>query len=155
MKITLILTGKTTSADIKSICADYQKRINHYCKMEEVVIESGLKSADTKKVKDKEGELILKKIIPGDYVILLDDKGKEFTSTQFAAYLEGLFNQSLKNICFVAGGAYGFSDELYKRANAKLSLSKMTFSHQIVRAIFSEQLYRAFTIINNEPYHHE
>ncbi len=123
--------------------------------MEEVVIESGLKSADTKKVKDKEGELILKKIIPGDYVILLDDKGKEFTSTQFAAYLEGLFNQSLKNICFVAGGAYGFSDELYKRANAKLSLSKMTFSHQIVRAIFSEQLYRAFTIINNEPYHHE
>ena len=123
--------------------------------MEEVVIESGLKSADTKKVKDKEGELILKKIIPGDYVILLDDKGKEFTSTQFAAYLEGLFNQSLKNICFVAGGAYGFSDELYKRANAKLSLSKMTISHQIVRDIFSEQLYRAFTIINNEPYHHE
>ncbi len=155
MKITLILIGKTTSTDVKSICADYQKRISHYCKMEELVIETGLKSADTKKVKDKEGELILKKIVTGDYVILLDDKGKEFTSTQFASYLEGLFNQSLKNICFVVGGAYGFSDELYKRANAKLSLSKMTFSHQIVRAIFAEQLYRAFTIINNEPYHHE
>ncbi len=155
MKITLILIGKTTSTDVKSICADYQKRISHYCKMEELVIETGLKSADTKKVKDKEGELILKKIVTGDYVIRLDDKGKEFTSTQFASYLEGLFNQSLKNICFVVGGAYGFSDELYKRANAKLSLSKMTFSHQIVRAIFAEQLYRAFTIINNEPYHHE
>ena len=155
MKITLILIGKTTSTDVKSICADYQKRISHYCKMEELVIETGLKSADTKKGKDKDGELILKKIVTGDYVILLDDKGKEFTSTQFASYLEGLFNQSLKNICFVVGGAYGFSDELYKRANAKLSLSKMTFSHQIVRAIFAEQLYRAFTIINNEPYHHE
>lgn len=155
MKITLILVGKTTSQDIKSICADYHKRIGHYCKMEELVIETGLKSADNKKIKDKEGELILKKVIPADYVILLDDKGKELTSTQFAAYLEGLFNQSLKNICFVVGGAYGFSDDLYKRANAKLSLSKMTFSHQIVRAIFAEQLYRAFTIINNEPYHHQ
>ena len=155
MKITLILVGKTSSADIKSICLDYQKRISHYTKMEEVVIENGLKSADTKKVKEKEGELILKKIAPGDYVILLDDKGKEYTSTQFAGYLEGLFNQSLKNICFVVGGAYGFSDELYKRSSAKLSLSKMTFSHQIVRAIFAEQLYRAFTIINNEPYHHQ
>ena len=155
MKITLILVGKTSSADVKSICADYLKRINHYTKMEEVVIENSIKSADTKKVKEKEGELILKKIVPGDFVILLDDKGKEFTSPQFASYLEGLFNQSLKNICFVVGGAYGFSDELYKRSNAKLSLSKMTFSHQIVRAIFAEQLYRAFTIINNEPYHHQ
>jgi 23S rRNA (pseudouridine1915-N3)-methyltransferase len=156
MKITLILIGKTTSADVKSICADYSKRINHYVKMEEVIIENtSVKASDTNKVKEKEGELILKKLIPGDYVILLDDKGKEYTSTQFATYLEGLFNQSLKNICFVVGGAYGFSDALYKRANAKLSLSKMTFSHQIVRAIFAEQLYRAFTIINNEPYHHQ
>ena len=155
MKITLILVGKTTSADIKNICADYKKRINHYVKMEEVVIENTVKASDTGKIKDKEGELILKKITAGDYVILLDDKGKEYTSTQFASYLEGLFNQSLKNICFVVGGAYGFSDELYKRANGKLSLSKMTFSHQIVRAIFAEQLYRAFTIMHNEPYHHQ
>lgn len=155
MKITLLLVGKTNSADIKSICADYYKRISHYTKMEEVVIENNLKSTDTKKVKDKEGELILKKIVPGDYVILLDDKGKEYTSPQMAAYLESLFNQSLKNIIFIVGGAYGFSDDLYKRANARLSLSKMTFSHQIVRAIFAEQLYRAFTIINNEPYHHQ
>lgn len=155
MKITLILVGKTSSADVKSICNDYHKRLSHYTKLEEIVIENGLKSADVKKVKEKEGELILKKIVVGDYVILLDDKGKEYTSEQFAAFLTGLFNQSLKNICFVVGGAYGFSDELYKRANAKLSLSKMTFSHQIVRAIFAEQLYRAFTIMNNEPYHHQ
>jgi len=156
MKITLLLVGKTASADIRNICADYTKRINHYTKMEEVVIEnSAVKVTGAQKVKEKEGELILKKIAPGDYVILLDDKGKEYTSTQFANYLEGLFNQSIKNIIFIVGGAYGFSDALYKRANAKLSLSKMTFSHQIVRAIFAEQLYRAFTIIHNEPYHHE
>ena len=156
MKITLLLVGKTASADIRNICADYTKRINHYTKMEELIIEnSAVKVTGAQKVKEKEGELILKKIAPGDYVILLDDKGKEYTSTQFANYLEGLFNQSIKNIIFIVGGAYGFSDALYKRANAKLSLSKMTFSHQIVRAIFAEQLYRAFTIIHNEPYHHE
>ncbi len=156
MKISLLLVGKTTSADIKSICADYSKRINHYAKLEEVIIDPAtIKTNDVNRVKEKEGELILKKVMPGDYLILLDDKGKEYTSTQFAAFLEGLFNQSLKNIVFVVGGAYGFSDGLYKRANAKLSLSKMTFSHQIVRAIFAEQLYRAFTIMNNEPYHHQ
>lgn len=156
MKITLLLLGKTTSTEIKSICDEYRKRINHYIKMEEVVIDnSAIKLADKQKIKDKEGELILKKINATDFVILLDDKGKEFTSVQFAQYLETTFNQSIKNIFFVVGGAYGFSNAVYKRTNAKLSLSKMTFSHQIVRAIFSEQLYRAFTIIRNEPYHHE
>ncbi len=119
------------------------------------MVESPSKAGDQSKMKEKEGEAILKKINPGDYLILLDDKGKEFSSTQFASYLEGLFNQSLKNIVFVVGGAYGFSEAVYKRANAKLSLSKMTFSHQIIRVIFYEQLYRAFTIINKEPYHHE
>jgi len=156
MKITLILVGKTTSPEIKSICADYFKRISHYAKTEEIIIEnSAVKVTGAEKVKQKEGELILKKLATSDYVILLDDKGKENSSTQFAGYLESLFNQSMKNIVFIVGGAYGFSDELYKRANTKLSLSKMTFSHQIVRAIFAEQLYRAFTIIHNEPYHHE
>jgi 23S rRNA (pseudouridine1915-N3)-methyltransferase len=156
MKITLLLIGKTSSAEIKAINADYLKRINHYVKIEELVLEnSAIKTSDKKKMKELEGELILKKIAATDFVILLDDKGKEFSSLQFAQYLEGLFNQSLKNICFVVGGAYGFSDKVYKRANAKLSLSKLTFSHQIVRALFLEQLYRAFTIINNEPYHHE
>lgn len=156
MKITLLLLGKTTSPEIKIICDDYRKRINHYMKMEEVVIDnSAIKLSDKQKIKDKEGELVLKKIAATDFVVLLDDKGKEFTSVQFAQYLETAFNQSMKSICFIVGGAYGFSDAVYKRANAKLSLSKMTFSHQIIRAIFSEQLYRAFTIIRNEPYHHE
>ena len=156
MKITLLLVGKTSSTEIKSICDDYRKRINHYLKMEEVVLDnSNIKLADKQKIKEKEGELILKKIAATDFVVLLDDKGKEFTSVQFAQYLENAFNQSMKNVCFVVGGAYGFSDAVYKRANAKISLSKMTFSHQIVRAIFSEQLYRAFTIMRNEPYHHE
>lgn len=156
MKLTFLLIGKTTSPEVKSICDDYRKRINHYTKFEEIVLDNtAIKAPDKQKIKEKEGELILKKIAPGDVVVLLDDKGKEYTSVQFAKYLEGMFNQSVKNIFFVVGGAYGFSDEVYKRANAKLSLSKMTFSHQIVRAIFSEQLYRAFTILRNEPYHHE
>jgi len=124
--------------------------------MEETVLDnSSVKVTEIQKIKEKEGELLLKKIVPTDFVVLLDDKGKEFTSIQFAQYLESSFNQSIKNICFVVGGAYGFSDAVYKRANAKLSLSKMTFSHQIIRAIFYEQLYRAFTIIRKEPYHHD
>lgn len=153
MKITLILVGKTAVKEVKAICDDYSKRINRYVKFEEVVIDS-IKIDDIAKLKQKEGELILKKIQPTDHVILLDDKGKEYTSEQFAGQIEGYFNQSYKNICFIVGGAYGFSAEVYERANGKLSLSKMTYSHQIIRAIFAEQLYRAFTIINNEPYHH-
>ncbi|MBS1613803.1 MAG: 23S rRNA (pseudouridine(1915)-N(3))-methyltransferase RlmH [Bacteroidetes bacterium] len=153
MKITLILVGKTAVKEVKAICDDYAKRINRYVKFEEIVIDS-IKIDDIPKLKLKEGELILKKIAPTDHVILLDDKGKEYTSEQFAAQIEGYFNQSYKNVCFIVGGAYGFSPDVYARANGKLSLSKMTFSHQIIRAIFAEQLYRAFTIINNEPYHH-
>ncbi len=156
MKITLLLIGKTNSAEVKAICDDYRKRINHYMKMEEIILDNGsVKIQDKQKVKEKEGEVILKKLTPTDFVVLLDDKGKEFTSVQFAQYLNNQFNQSVKNICFVVGGAYGFSEDVYQRANAKLSLSKMTFSHQIVRAIFAEQLYRAFTILRGEPYHHE
>ena len=122
--------------------------------MEEVVIDnSAIKLADKQKIKEKEGELIMKKITATDFVVLLDDKGKEFNSVQFSQYLESIFNQSVKNIFFIVGGAYGFSDAVYKRANAKISLSKMTFSHQMVRLFFTEQLYRAFTILRNEPYH--
>ncbi len=153
MKITLILVGKTAVKEVKAICDDYAKRINRYVKFEEIVIDS-IKIDDIAKLKLKEGELILKKIAPTDHVILLDDKGREYTSEQFSAQIEGYFNQSYKNVCFIVGGAYGFSPDVYARANGKLSLSKMTFSHQIIRAIFAEQLYRAFTIIHNEPYHH-
>lgn len=153
MKINLILVGKTSKPEIKSLCADYMNRLGRYIKIEELIVETRT-TGDWQKVREQEGELLLKKIAPGDFVILLDDRGKEFSSVQFAAYLENLFNQSLKTVSFMVGGAYGFSDAIYKRANAKLSLSKMTFSHQIIRPLFLEQLYRAFTIINKEPYHH-
>ncbi len=155
MKITLLAIGKTNSSEIRNIVDDYSKRINRYIKFEAVYIENNQqKFSDNEKQKTKEGELILKKLQSGDYLILLDERGKEFNSVQFAEQLNLLFNQSIKNICFVIGGAYGFSEEVYARSNTKISLSRMTFSHQIIRAIFTEQLYRAFTIINNEPYHH-
>ena len=155
MKITLLAIGKTNSAEIRNIVDDYSKRINRYVKFEAVYIEnSQQKFSDNEKQKIKEGEHILKKLQAGDYLILLDERGKEYNSVQFAEQLSLFFNQSIKNICFVIGGAYGFSEDVYARSNAKISLSRMTFSHQIIRAIFTEQLYRAFTIINNEPYHH-
>jgi len=155
MKITLLAIGKTNSAEIRNIVDDYSKRITRYVKFEAVYIEnSQQKFSDNEKQKIKEGEHILKKLQAGDYLILLDERGKEYNSVQFAEQLNLFFNQSIKNICFVIGGAYGFSEEVYARSNTKISLSRMTFSHQIIRAIFTEQLYRAFTIINNEPYHH-
>lgn len=156
MKISLFLTGKTNSPEIKILCEDYRKRVNRYMKMEEWVIDTAsAKTTDPVKLKQAEGALLLKKIQPADFVILLDDKGKSYTSLKFAQHLESVFNQSIKNLCFVVGGAYGFSEEVYQRANEKLSLSQMTFSHQVIRLIFYEQLYRAFTIIHKEPYHHE
>jgi 23S rRNA (pseudouridine1915-N3)-methyltransferase len=155
MKITLLAIGKTNSSEISNIVDDYSKRINRYVKFEAVYIEnSQQKFSDNEKQKIKEGEHILKKLQAGDYLILLDERGKEYNSVQFAEQLSLFFNQSIKNICFVIGGAYGFSEDVYARSNAKISLSRMTFSHQIIRIIFAEQLYRAFTIINNEPYHH-
>ncbi len=156
MKITLLTVGKTTSAEVKSICSDYENRLKRYLKFESVVIDNvSIRFNDALKIKQKEGDLILKKISNSDYVVLLDERGKEYTSQQFASWVGGLQNQSLKNICFVVGGAYGFSEEVYQRANAKVSLSKMTCNHQLIRAVFCEQMYRAFTILNNEPYHHD
>ena len=105
--------------------------------------------------KEKEGELILKTLQPGDYLVLLDEKGKEFTSVQFSAYMERKMHTVPKRLVFVVGGPYGFSDAVYKAAAEKISLSKMTFSHQMIRLIFIEQIYRAMTILSNEPYHHE
>lgn len=156
MKITLIVLGKTTSKEVKSVCEEYHKRVNRYMKFEEHVLDnSSIRLNEPDKIKEREGELILRKLAPTDYLILLDEKGKEFTSESYAAYIENLMLQSHKNICFVIGGAYGFSSDVYARANTKISLSKMTFSHQIIRILFAEQLYRAFTIIRKEPYHHQ
>lgn len=155
MKITLIVTGKTVSAEVKSICSDYALRISRYAKFEELVIDNAaVKLTDAAKIKQREGELLLKKLGNADFVVLLDENGKEYTSVGFAVWLESVFNKGLKNICFVVGGSYGFSDAVYKRANARISLSRMTCNHQLIRAFFCEQLYRAFTILNKEPYHH-
>lgn len=156
MKIKLIMIGKTTGDLYIDAIDDYTNRIKHYNNFSIHVI-PGLKN--TKKLsqeqqKQAESELILKELTAQDTVILLDERGKEYRSMEFAKWLE---NKQLtaQNIVFVIGGPYGFSDSIYKRANEKISLSKMTFSHQMVRLIFVEQLYRACTIIKGESYHHE
>lgn len=113
------------------------------------------KNLSETEVKKKEAELILREVLPGDHIVLLDDKGKDYTSLKFADHLQQIMNRGVKRIVFIVGGPYGFDTSVYQKANEKLSLSKMTFSHQIIRAIFAEQLYRAFAILNNEPYHHE
>lgn len=135
----------------------YQSRLVHYVPFSIVEIpELKNMSAFTKEqIKEKEGELIMKNIRPSDDVVLLDEHGKEYRSVTFAKMLEEKMSRSGRDIAFVIGGAYGFSGEVYSRADSRISLSQMTFSHQIVRTIFAEQLYRAFTIIKGEPYHHE
>lgn len=156
MKISLWQLGKTHFKFVDTGFDEFNKRLKHYCKFESQLFElpSKLKTTDIALIKKNEGDLLLKKIQPNDFVILLDENGKEFTSVGFAEYLQKLqLHQS--HIIFIIGGAYGFSDEVYARANAKVSLSQMTFSHQLIRLIFIEQLYRAFTIIKGEPYHHE
>lgn len=156
MKISFLVIGKTSEKYLLQGIEIYKKRLKKYTNFELKVI-GGLKAStkmSVEEVKGKEGERILKQIQPEDFVILLDERGSQLTSVQFAQQLQGYFNRSLRHIQFVCGGAYGFSDAVYQRANAQISLSKMTFSHQMVRLFFVEQLYRAFTILNHEPYHH-
>ena len=157
MKIKLIVIGKTKSKFLIEGENEYQKRLKHYCKFSELII-SDIKNGGklSKKVlKEKEGNLILESIKNNDYVVLLDDKGLTLSSIGFAEFLNMKMVSSTKELVFIVGGAFGFSENVYKRANTKLSLSKMTFSHQMVRMIFKEQLYRAFTILKGEKYHHE
>lgn len=157
MKITLLVIGKTDAKYFVDAIAEYQKRLVHYIPFDLEVIPDikNVKNLSEEQQKAKEGELILKSLQAGDYLVLLDDKGKEYTSVKFAEYIEKKMHAVPKRLIFVVGGPYGFSDEVYSRANEKLTLSRMTFSHQMVRLIFVEQLYRAMTILNNEPYHHE
>ena len=157
MKITLLLTGKTDKGWVQEGIRIYESRLKHYIPFSIVEIpELKNVSAFTQdQIKVREGELILKNIRPSDLVILLDEHGKEYTSVEWAAFLENRMTSLGKDMVFVVGGAYGFSPDVYSRADGKISLSKMTFSHQMVRAIFVEQLYRAFTIMRGEPYHHE
>ncbi|GAB3918826.1 23S rRNA (pseudouridine(1915)-N(3))-methyltransferase RlmH [Mucilaginibacter boryungensis] len=157
MKITLLSIGKTDDAYIKEGIDKYLKRLKHYTKLELVDLPElkNTKALTQDQQKTKEAELLLKKIAPTDFVILLDEKGTEFSSSQFAAYLDKKAISSTSSIIFIIGGPYGFDTSVYQRANDKLSLSRMTFSHQMVRLFFVEQLYRAYTIIKGEPYHHE
>lgn len=157
MKITLLTVGKTNDLSFKNAISEYQKRLKFYISfdIEEIPALKNTKNLTEDNQKQKEGELILKSIQNDDEVVLLDDKGSEFTSKQFSAYIEKKMSSGLKRLVFVVGGPYGFSQEVYSRANDKVSLSRMTFSHQMVRLVFTEQLYRAMTILKGEPYHHE
>ena len=157
MKMLLLSVGKTTENFLSEGVEIFRKRIERYILFETEYI-AELKNAGAlaeKEQKNREGEKILKKVSPSDYLVLLDDKGKHFTSTGFAEFIGKRMYTSGKKIIFVVGGPYGFSDEVYARADERLSLSRMTFTHQMVRLVFVEQLYRAFTILNNEPYHHQ
>ncbi|MBO5498138.1 MAG: 23S rRNA (pseudouridine(1915)-N(3))-methyltransferase RlmH [Bacteroidales bacterium] len=157
MKITLLTVGKTDKDWVRQGLDIYVSRLKHYIPFSIVEIPE-LKNAaamSKEQIKTKEGELILKNIRSTDDVILLDERGKEFSSVELAKIIQDKISYVGKDIVYVIGGAYGFSDAVYQRADSKLSLSRMTFSHQMVRAIFAEQIYRAFTIMRGEPYHHE
>ena len=157
MNIELIVVGKTDMKEVEALVAMYAKRLNHYVRfaittLADVRNTRKLSEAEQKRL---EGEAILRLINDSDHVTLLDEHGAELRSIEFADLIQRRMSSGVKRLVFVIGGPYGYSDAVYSRSNSKLSLSKMTFSHQIVRAIFTEQLYRAFTILKNEPYHHE
>ena len=157
MNIELIVVGKTDSAEVEALVAMYAKRINRYCKFAVTTIADvrNTRNMAASRQKQLECEMILKNIVDGDFLVLMDERGSQYTSLEYAQWLQKRMLSGVKRLVLVIGGPYGFSDDVYSRADGKISLSKMTFSHQIVRAIFAEQLYRAFTILHNEPYHHE
>lgn len=157
MTIKLLTIGKTDNKQLQILIDDYTKRLSHYIKFEFEIIPDLKKAKHLSEVqqKQKEGELILAKLSNTDVLILLDENGKQFDSVAFSSYLQKHMNSGIKRLVFVIGGPYGFSEEVYKKANSKISLSKMTFSHQMVRLFVVEQLYRGFTILRNEPYHHK
>ena len=156
MKITLLVVGKTTDAHVEVLIQEYQKRLTHYIPFALQIIPElkNTKSLTPEQQKQAEGELILRTITPSTDLVLLDEHGKEFRSIEFADYVQKRMSSG-RDVVFVVGGPYGFSEGVYQRANGKISLSKMTFSHQMVRLFFVEQLYRAMTILRGEPYHHE
>ena len=156
MKTNLILVGKTANKHFQAGISDYAERISHYMPFDIVTIPElkNTKNLSEEQQKQAEGELILKQILSSDTMVLLDEHGKEMRSVEYAQWLSQK-QQTVRRLVFVIGGPYGFSPDVYARANEKISLSKMTFSHQMVRLIFTEQLYRACTIIKGEPYHHE
>lgn len=157
MKITLLTVGKTDIGWVRNGMDVYISRLKHYIPftVNEIPELKNVSSMSREQIRAKEGELILKHIRPSDELILLDGRGKEMSSVELARMMENRLSGSGRDIVFVIGGAYGFSCKVYDRSDSMLSLSRMTFSHQMVRVIFAEQLYRAFTIIKGEPYHHE
>lgn len=156
MQIQLIVIGKTNATYLQPGIDDYFSRLKHYVPFVFSIIPDvkHAKSLSQDQLKEKEGELILSKIDKSDYLVLLDENGKNFSSEAFSSYIQNHMLGGKKKLIFIIGGAYGFSASVYERSDAKLSLSKMTFSHQMVRLIFVEQLYRAMTILKGEPYHH-
>lgn len=157
MTIKLLAIGKTDSNQLHDLISEYENRLRHYIKFELEIIPDikNVKNLSETQQKEKEGELILKKLNATDTLILLDENGKQQTSVEFSNYLQKKMNAGLKRLVFVIGGPYGFSGAIYQKAQGKISLSKMTFSHQMVRLFVVEQVYRAFTILKNEPYHHQ
>lgn len=157
MTIKLLAIGKTDSLQLQELIKVYQKRLRHYINFEMQLIPDvkNTKNLSEEQQKEMEGNVILKKLIPSDVLILFDEKGNHYSSIEFSAYLQKKMNAGTKQLVFLIGGPYGFSNDILSRATGKVSLSKMTFSHQMVRLIITEQLYRAFTILKNEPYHHQ
>ncbi|MCS5491178.1 23S rRNA (pseudouridine(1915)-N(3))-methyltransferase RlmH [Algoriphagus limi] len=157
MQIKIIAIGKTDHPSILDLQELYTDRLSHYIRIEWEIMPDlkNTKSLNQNQQKAKEGELILKKINSSDFVLLLDERGKSYSSMDFADFLQSKMNSGIKQLILVIGGPYGFSEEVYQRANSKISLSKMTFSHQMIRPFLAEQLYRAMTILRGEPYHHE
>lgn len=157
MNIKLIAIGKTDNKNLQSLIDEYQKRLSFYIKFDLEIIPDikNVKNLSESQQKEKEGDLILSKITSTDQLILLDENGKSFSSVGFSDELQKKMNAGVKTLVFVIGGSYGFSETVYSKANGKISLSLMTFSHQMVRLFFIEQLYRGFTILKNEPYHHQ
>ena len=157
MNIRLLTIGKTDNKALQSLIEDYTKRLSFYIKFDLEIIPDikNVKNLSEAQQKEKEGELILSKITPTDHLILLDENGKTFSSVGFSDFLQKKMNAGIKTLAFVIGGPYGFSETVYQKAQGKVSLSEMTFSHQMVRLFVIEQIYRGFTILRNEPYHHQ
>ena len=157
MNIRLLTIGKTDNKSLQTLIDDYTKRLSFYVKFDLEIIPDikNVKNLSEAQQKEKEGELILSKITPTDHLILLDENGKTFSSVGFSDFLQKKMNAGTKTLVFVIGGPYGFSETVYQKAQSKVSLSEMTFSHQMVRLFVIEQIYRGFTILRNEPYHHQ
>jgi len=157
MKIKLLAIGKTDDKNLQVLIQNYEKRLKHYIKFELEIIPDlkNVKNLSESEQKEKEGALILKRISPADQMILLDEKGIMHTSKEFSKFMQKKMNSGIKQMVLVIGGPYGFSEAVYKKSQGKISLSKMTFSHQMIRLFIVEQIYRAFTILRNEPYHHD